>query len=355
MSSKLLLLGVVLAAGSSAMAGDLTPLQLAAPDAPIMIGINVDSIRLAYARSHYKDLLTPEYRAQYEQQAKSMKGMLGFDPSQLQEAVISVRPGPGGKSGQGLVILRGVFDPDQPPALLALMPTERSVYEGVAVMVTKQGKADPMAIAFLGRTMLVAGDPASVRAAISRWKSGIAAHSPWLERAEEMNRTFHVWCLARDLQSIMPHDAAIPKGADAITGALRSLEEVTLGMTLAPDLKASLELLARTPKDAAALQAALSMGMAMATMQPGAQQVKDLLKAVEVTTQERTVRLSVSIPEERLIEAAREQMKQRANWSKGTPLAHSGGGEVVVQGGETPGRPATPANSGDTQVVVLPR
>ena len=264
MSSRLLLLGTVLAAGSFAMAGDLTPLQLAAPDAPILIGINVDGIRVAYEGSRYKELLTPEYRAQYEQRSKSMKDMLGFDLSQLKEVVIGVRPGPGAKSGQGLVIVRGPFDPEHPPALLALLPTERSAYQGVPLMVTRQGKGDPLAIAFLGRTLLVAGDPASVRAAISRWKSGEAAQSPWLAKAEEMNRTFHVWCLARDLQSIVPHDAALPKGADAITGALQSLEEITLGMTLAPDFKASVELLAHSAKDAAALQGAVSMGMAMA-------------------------------------------------------------------------------------------
>jgi hypothetical protein len=171
--------------------------------------------------------------------------------------------------------------------------------------------------------------------------------------------------LARDLQSIVPHDAALPKGGDAIAGALQSLDEITLGMTLAPDFKASVELLAHTAKDAAALQGAVSMGLAMAMMQSGPQQAKDLLKGVEVTTQERTVRLSLAIPEEKLIEAFKEQVKQGSPWWKGTPLASPGGathvkftghgGEVVVQGGEPPARPATPANTGDTQVIVLPR
>jgi hypothetical protein len=121
-------------------------------------------------------------------------------------------------------------------------------------------------------------------------------------------------------------------------------------------------LLAHTAKDAAALQAAVSMGMAMAMMQPAAQQAKDLLKGVQVTTQERTIRLSLTIPEEKLIEAVKEQMKQGApNWMGGprAPLGsrthvtftEHGGGEVVVQGGETPGRPA--ATAGDTQVIVL--
>jgi hypothetical protein len=265
------------------------------------------------------------------------------------------------------VVVRGSFDPDHPPALLALLPTQRSAYQGVPLLVTKPDKGDPVAIAFLGRTLLLAGDPASVQEAISRWTSGVAAHSPWLARAEEMNRASHVWCLARDLQSAIPHGAALPKGADAITGALQSLEEITLGMTLAPDFKASVELLAHTAKDAAAIQGAVSMGMALAMMQSGPQKAKDLLKGVEVTTQERTVRLSLAIPEETLIEAVREQMKQGTPWWKGTPVGRPGEArvtfseeaprstEVVVQGGDPAVQPATPANAGDTQVVVLPR
>ena len=367
MCPKPLLLAAVLAAGSLGMADHLTPLQLAAPDSPILIGINVDGVRVAYAGSRYRELLRPEYRAQYEQRLKSMKDMLGFDLSQLREVVIGGRPGPGGKGGQGLVVVQGVFDPDHPPALLALLPTQRSAYQGVALMVTKPQKGDPVAIAFLGRTLLVAGDPASVRAAISRWKSGVAAHSSGLAKAEEMNRTFHVWCLARDLQSIVPHDPALPKGADAINGGLQSLEEITLGMTLAPDFKASVELLAHTAKDAAALQGAVSMGLALAMAHSAPQKAKDLLNALEITTQERTLRLSLAIPEEKLIEAVREQMRRSPDWMGGSPAplstdAHvkfTGHGdvgpmrgvtEVVVQGGEEP----APKNYRDTQVITLP-
>jgi len=235
--------------------------------------------------------------------------------------------------------------------------------------VTKPGKGDPMAIAFLGRTLFLAGDPASVRAAISRWNSGSASHSPVRAKAEEMSRTFHVWCVARNLRSMMPPGAALPKGADALESALQSAEEFTLGMTLAPDLKASVELVAHTAKDAAALKDALSVAMALAMTQSAPQKTKDLLRGVEITSQERTVRLSLAIPEEKMIEAFREQMKQGSPWWKGTPLGRPGGPtvgfqevpqaprstEVVVQGSEAASKPAGPANAGDTQVIVLPR
>ena len=369
MSSKVLILAAVLAAGSLAAADDLTPLQLAIPDAPIVIGMNFDHIRLAYAGSRYQELLTPENRAQYEQRWKSMKDMLGFDLSQLQEAVISVRPGPAPKSAQGLLILRGPFDPDHPPVILMFLGVQRTMFEGVPLLVTKPGKGDPVAIAFLGRTLALAGDPPSVRAAISRWKAGSASHSPLLAKAEEMNRTFHVWCLARDLQSAMPHDAALPKGTDAIERAFQSIEEITVGMTLAPGFRASVDLVAHAAKDAAALQGAVSVAMAIAMAQSAPQKAKDFLKGVEITSKERTVRLSLVISEEKMIEAFKEQMKQGSPWWKGTPLGHPGGAtvsfgevpqapqstEVVVQGGEAASKPATPANTGDTQVKVLPR
>jgi len=365
MCYRLLLAGATLMAVSSARADNLTPLQLVAPDATVVIGINSESIRQAYARSRYRELLTPEYRAQYEQQAQAMKGMLGFDLTQLQEIVVGVRPGQPGASGQGLLVVRGSFDPDHPPALLALMPTQRSTHQGVTLMISKQDKGDPLAIAFLGRTMLVAGDPASVRAAISRWQAGVAAHSPWLARAEQMHRTFHVWCLTHDLQSVAPHGVALSKDADAVERAMQSVEEITAGMTLAPDFKASVEMLANTAKDAAALQGAVSMVMALAMAQSGPQKAKDLLKGIEITTQERTVRLSLAIPEEQLMQLVKERMKQGTPWWKGTPLGPSGGArvklgqqppqstEVTVQGSEPAARHAAKAD--DTQVIVLPK
>ena len=337
MSSKVLILAAVLAAGSLAAADDLTPLQLAIPDAPIVIGMNFDHIRLAYAGSRYQELLTPENRAQYEQRWKSMKDMLGFDLSQLQEAVISVRPGPAPKSAQGLLILRGPFDPDHPPVVLMFLGVQRTMFEGVPLLVTKPGKGDPVAIAFLGRTLALAGDPPSVRAAISRWKAGSASHSPLLAKAEEMNRTFHVWCLARDLQSAMPHDAALPKGTDAIERAFQSIEEITVGMTLAPGFRASVDLVAHAAKDAAALQGAVSVAMAIAMAQSAPQKAKDFLKGVEITSKERTVRgeddrglqgadeTRVTLVEGHSAGAPRRRNGELRGGSAGTPKHRSGG------------------------------
>ena len=321
----------VLAAGSLASADELTPLQLAMPDAPIVMGINFDRIRVAYAGSRYRELLTPEYQAQYDQRLKAAKDILGYDLSQLHELVISVRPGPGSTSAQGVAILRAPFDPDHLPAMLSLLPTQKSSFEGVPLLLTKADKGAPLAIAFPGRTMVLFGDPVSVRAAISRWKSGSASHSPLLAKAEEMNRTTHVWCLARDLQSVMPHDAAGAKGADAMQAALQSVEQITVAMTLAPGFQASVDLLTHSAKDAAGLQGAASIGMALAMSQPAPQKTKDLLKGIAITSQDRTVRVSLTISEEKVIEALKEQMKQAV------PAG------VVV-----------PKDSSDTQVLVLP-
>ena len=118
----MLLLAAAVLAGNLAVAEDLAPLQLAMPDAPVLIGMNFERIRLAYAGSRYQEVLTPEYRAQMDRSSKQMRDMLGFDLSQLNEVVFSVRAGPAGKGGQNLVILRGLFDPDQPPGRVRAIP-----------------------------------------------------------------------------------------------------------------------------------------------------------------------------------------------------------------------------------------
>jgi hypothetical protein len=285
-----------------------------------------------------------------------LKTMLGFDLTQLNEVVISVRPEPAAKTARGLVILGGSFDPDHPPAVLAFLPNEKSAHEGVPLLLIRPKEGEPVAVAFLGRTTILLGDPASVRAAISRANSGTASHSPVLAKAQELSRTFHVWCAARDLRSLAAHGAQLPAAAGPIQAAFQSLEEITLGMNLLPGFLINLELLASSAKDAAALEGAAHAGIAFAMAQQQApEKTKELLNGLKITSDDRTLKLSLAISEEKMIEAFKEQMKQGSPWWKGPhPQEAPRNTEVVVQGGDTAPKADVP-KSGATQVVTLPR
>ena len=357
MCIKALVLTSVLAAGSLAAADALTPLELAIPGAPIVGGMNFERIRLAYAGSRYQELLTPEYREQSERSWKQMRDMLGVDLSQLKDVVFSMRPVPPPGKSQVVVILRGPFDPDHPPAFLAFLTSEKSVYQGVPIFATKPGQGgEPMTIAFPGAGMALVGDPASVRATIDRWKSGSASHSPLLAKAEEMSAKFHVWFLARDFESAASPGAPVPAGGAGIDAALRSVGEATLGMNLVPAFEASVEMVTKTAKDASGLEGAVKGFVAVATAQAAAKQNKDLFSGLHVESQDRTVRVSLVIPEEKMIEAFKEQMKRGPNWWKDAGQAFGlapQNTDVVIQSSGDRHATEIPKNANSTHVVTL--
>jgi hypothetical protein len=352
MPSKLLILAAALLTSGLA-AQEVVPLQLAMPDATVIVGMDLDRVKLAVAGSPYERIITPEYRAQYEQSWESMKSMLGYDLSEVKEVVISLRPGAKPNGTRGLVIVRGPFDPDHPPGLLALLPMRQSTYEGVPLLVSAPEKGDPAAFAFLDRSGALFGDPASVRAAILRWKVGAGVHSPLLAKAEGLSRKYHFWCVARGLNSAMHRGAALPKAGQPFEGVLQSIEEVTFGMVVAPAFQASADLLARTEKDAAALRGAAGAAVASALAQAPQEEARDLLSNLKITSQARTVRLSIEIPEQKMVEILQEQMRLAANkW--GRPQAPRNT-DVVIQGGAASATAApAPKDAGDTQVITLP-
>jgi hypothetical protein len=124
-------------------------------------------------------------------------------------------------------------------------------------------------------------------------------------------------------------------------------------MVVAPAFQASADLLARTEKDAAALRGAAGAAVASALAQAPQEEARDLLSNLKITSQARTVRLSIEIPEQKMVEILQEQMRLAANkW--GRPQAPRNT-DVVIQGGAASATAApAPKDAGDTQVITLP-
>lgn len=305
------LLVFLLAAGGLAAADQSTLLQLVMPDATVIIGIGIDRTKLAGAR--YEQLMTPEFKAEFDKGGEQLKAMLGYDLRDLQEILIALRPATEQGGGQGLLVLRGPFDPDQPPGVMAMLPTDRTTYQGAALLTSKPGKGDPVAIAFLGGTALLLGDPASVRAAIDRKAAGVGQSSPLVAKAAEMSRMYHVWCVARNPQSAVPRGIPLPQNAAAMETAFQSIEEITAGVILAPALKLSLDLVARTEADAVALRDTINSSAADALKKAGPLYAKELANTFQVQAQGKSVRLSLEIPEEKMIEMVKAKMKEAAD------------------------------------------
>lgn len=340
-----LALAAALLAGTLAAADESALLQLAIPDATVIVGMSFDRIKVATAGSRYQQLTT-EYMSQYGQSWKALKDTLGYDLRDIQEILVTLRPGPKPGSVQGLVIVRAPFDPDRPPSLLAMLPTQQTTYQGVPLWLSAPGKGEPFAIAFLHRSIALFGDPDNVRTAIARWTDGVGAPSPALAKATELSQKYHIWWIARDLGSVLPRGAPAPKPGDPLERAFQSIEELTFGMVTAPNLQASLNLLARTEKDAGALRdlfdSSVRMALSQATGESGQALAKELLAHLQLTAQGRALLLSFEIPEQKVFEMIEAQIQQKRNQNA----------QIVVQGGTTDARPKPGAET--PRVITLP-
>jgi hypothetical protein len=305
------LLVVLLAAGGLAAADDSPLLRLAMPDATVVIGISIDRIKLAGAG--YEQVMTPEFKAEFDKSGDTLKEQLGYDLRDLQEILIALRPATEQGGGQGLLALRGPFDPDQPPAVMAMLPTERTTYQGVTLLTSKPGKGDPVAIAFLERSALLLGDPASVRAAIDRRAASPGQSSPLLAKAADMSRMYHIWCVAHDPKSVVPSGLPLPAAATGpFDAAFQSVEEVTAGLLLAPGFKVYVDLVARSEKDAGALRDTLASSAGDALKQAVPQDAKEMAGSLQIHAQGKSVQLSFEIPEQKMIEMFKAKMKEAA-------------------------------------------
>jgi hypothetical protein len=310
MPSKLCVALLAVLTASACAAADSSLLDLAMPDSAVLIGIRLDRIRADGAR--YEQVMTPEAKEQFDKGVAQVTQMLGYNLSDLLEIVIALRPAAAEGSGKGLVLFRGPFNAEEPPGVLAMLPTERSDYNGVPLLLTKPGKGDPIAIAFLDGSALVVGDPASVRGAIDRKKAGGGAPSPLAAKAAELSRTYHIWCVGRDLKSALPPGVGLPPNAAAVEDLSGAIEEVTAGAILAPGVSASLDVVARTPEDAAAIRDKLAAGIEEGLKKTTPDQAAQLKGAVHVEAQDKHVKLSFEIPEAQVLELIKAKMKEVA-------------------------------------------
>jgi hypothetical protein len=295
--------------------------------------------------------MTPDFKTESEKSADTLRQMLGYDLRDLREILIALRPAAQQGGGRGFVALGGPFDPDQPPAVLAMLPTDRTTYMGATLLTSKPGKGDPVAIAFLERSILLIGDPASVRAAIERRAGGPGHLSPLLTRAAELSAKYHLWCVALNPNSAVPQGVTAPPSAASMEAAFQSVEEVVAGAILAPGVQAFVDLAARTEADAGTLRNAIALGAAGALQKAPPQYAKDLASFFQVNAQGKNVRLAFEIPQEKMMELYKEAMKQAVEHQRRAQPAPKT--DVVIEGGQAPDAKPAPAGP-DTGVVALP-
>lgn len=283
------LLPLALAAASTA--ADPVLMRHAMGDAPVLAGVRMAAVRGTAFERFVLAQIAGEGR-EFENFIKAT----GFDPrKQIDEAVFSF------KEGKWLVAARGVFPPETLTALARTSGAEVTTEGGVDIV--NAGKAAvaspigrPMTFAFLSRTLALAGDEESVRAAIARRRTSKGPAPVLARRAAKVSTNYPVWFVAQEFPDATP-------GNSPVSGALlKDVQMASGGLRMGEPMHLESEMVERTPEAARGLAEVLRF---MTQLGEGARDAQSApiaaaLAAAQIGVEANVVRVDVPLTVEAL-------------------------------------------------------
>jgi len=207
-----------------------------------------------------------------------------------------------------------------------------------------------VALACLSASLLIGGDPESVRATIIRREQGSGPGAELAAKAAEMREANDIWFVSQ----VPPADLTGDARASEVAGnpqvqLLRSIDQASGGLKFGTNLILTADLTAHTPKDAESLAAVMRLFIGLAaTSQRDSKQAGAILEKLALKAEGNSVKLAFSLPEAELMKSVEAAMKQAQ-------------ARVTARGQTPPPRPpAQPteikvySSPKDMGVVVLP-
>jgi hypothetical protein len=277
----------------SLFAADPELLSLAPPDTQVIAGGNVAQANL----TPFGQYLLAQGQQQSNAGLEKLLEATGFDPRRdLREFVMAVNGGPGANSA--IVLARGTFNVSRIVEAAVADGQTVETYKGVPIVqwnVQQKG-----AIAFPDATLTIAGDPASVRAAIDRRSAPTAISSALAVAVNQASTTEDAWFV-----SMAPPPQMDMVAADTFA-PLRKILQASGGVKFGASVVVTLKAVSQTPQDASALAEMLKSLAGMAQMGapstgPAANAVA-LLQNLKVSADGTTTSVSLSIPEQQVEE-----------------------------------------------------
>ncbi|MDE3166382.1 MAG: hypothetical protein KGN36_11300 [Acidobacteriota bacterium] len=319
-----LLSATLLSAFSGVLAAaDPTLLNLVMPDAKVVAGVNVEQAK----GTPFGQWVLNQIQSK-DADMQKLVTLTGFDPRRDVREVLVATNG-SAQSKTGLALARGNFDIAKitAAATAAGKDVASETYAGVTIL--EDAKATH-GIAFLDSTTVVAGDLASVKAAIDR-RSG----SPSLPAAATVK--INQWSNAQDAwgislvspSSLAPAQAATPQHPNPMFAAAQNVQQAFGGIKFGDNVVMSAQALCDTAQNATALGDVVKFFINLAQMQAQQQpQAKALINAVTVTPNGTSLNISASLPEDVFIQMLESGKQHAAPGAAGNvPRRHTGGPE----------------------------
>jgi len=289
----------LLATAGNSFAVDSNLLNLVMPDAQVMAGVNVTNSEATPLGA----FLLAQISAN-DQSLQQLIAQTGFDPRKdVTEVLMASNANTAAPAA--LALSKGTFDVAKISAVAK--SAQVSTYNG-ATLITL-GTDGTSAVAFLGGTIAIAGNLASVKAAVDR-STAVNSISPALAaQVQALSASQDAWSISlASLSALMPGSAntgAAGTGANVMAsqalGLVKNIQSCSAGLVFGANVQFTAQAVADTPQDASALGDVIKMVTSLAAM--GAASNKDaaaiaqLLQSLQITTTGATVNLSAAIPE----------------------------------------------------------
>ena len=287
-----------------ARAADPQLLNLVMPDAKVLAGVNVDQAKT----SPFGQWVLGQMQLQ-DTQLKELTKLTGFDPTNdVHELLVasSSTPAAAGAPGAhptGLAVARGNFDPAKINALVLLKGGTSETYNGVTIV---EDPKQTSGLAFLGSTIVVAGDLANVKAAIDRQTKAAPLPATVAVQVNNWSSTQDAWAVVAVPPSTLHPATGMPPipgvGAQGQNNAFQNIQSAAGGVKFGTNIVVTAQATAGTAQDATQMGDALKLLASLALMQQnGDPNITALLQSLKVTTNGPVLNATVSLPQDMLV------------------------------------------------------
>lgn len=313
------LFATLLTTAGNSFAVDTQLLNLVMPDAQVMAGINITNAEITP--------LGTFLLAQISASDKSLQDLIaqtGFDPRRDVTEVLAASNG-NQTAPSSVALSKGNFDVAKIVAAISAKSAQQvSTYNG-ATLITSGDKVG--AVAFLNGTIAIAGNVASVKAAIDR-NSSVNSVSPALAtQAQALSTSQDAWSVSlASLSALIPgmSTAGANGMANQAMQLVKNIQSCSAGLKFGSTVQFTAQAVADTAQDAGALGDVIKMVAALAAMSAGSNKeaaaIAPFLQSLQVTTTGATVDISASIPESQIEALFNATMTPKAAAAKASKM-----------------------------------
>jgi len=290
-----------------ARAADPKLVALVMPDAVVVAGVNVDQAKA----TPFGQYVLNQIQSTQDQKLQELMTLAGFDPTKDVSELLVASNSVGKGSPGGLCLGTGTFDTAKITAAATNGGGTTETYNKVTII---EDAKQTHGVAFLGSTLVIAGDLASVKAAIDQQGSAASIPSTLAVQINHWSTTSDAWSISNvPLSSLQPPQTAPNVPGLSGQGPFQSIQSAAGGVKFGNSVVVTAQAVADNAPDAKTVADTLTLLARLAQLQAAKDPaIASLAQAVQIGAQGSNVNVSLSIPEDQFEQILKSGNKSAA-------------------------------------------